>query len=264
MAERRMFALKIIDSDAFLDMPASSQSLYFHLSMRADDDGFISNPKRIMRMIGASDDDIKILLSKRFLLAFDTGIVVIKHWRLHNYIAKDRYHETIYKEEKDKLFIKENGSYTDHREPVLIPHTDCIQDVDTGKVSLGKGREGEERQEEGSKETPDKPAKRTSFQKPTLEEVMEYCKERGNKVIPEKWYNHYESNGWMVGKNKMKDWKAAVRTWEHNRFDSGSAYSRPSPLPEKEKQLCPACGGEVIGGMCTSCRSLIGQNGEII
>ena len=113
-------------------------------------------------------------------------------------------------------------------------------------------------------DTPDKPAKRTSFQKPTLEEVIEYCKERGNKVIPEKWYNHYESNGWMVGKNKMKDWKAAVRTWEHNRFDSGSAYSRPSPLPEKEKQLCPACGGEVIGGMCTSCRSLIGQNGEII
>ena len=99
MAERRMFALKIIDSDAFLDMPVSAQNLYFHLSMRADDDGFISSPKKIMRMIKASDDDMKILLAKRFLLSFDTGIVVIKHWRLHNYIAKDRYTETIYKEE---------------------------------------------------------------------------------------------------------------------------------------------------------------------
>lgn len=148
MAERRMFALKIIDSDAFLDMPASSQSLYFHLSMRADDDGFISNPKRIMRMIGASDDDIKILLSKRFMLAFDTGIVVIKHWRLHNYIAKDRYHETIYKEEKEKLFIKENGSYTDHPEAVSVPYTTCIQNVDPGKVREGKVSEGERREED--------------------------------------------------------------------------------------------------------------------
>jgi hypothetical protein len=144
MAERRMFALKIIDSDAFLDMPDSTQNLYFHLSMRADDDGFISNPKKIMRMIGASDDDMKILLSKRFLLAFDTGIVVIKHWRLHNYIAKDRYHETIYKEEKEKLFVKANGAYTDHPDGVDETYTPCIQNDDPGKVRLGKVREGKE------------------------------------------------------------------------------------------------------------------------
>ena len=87
MAERRMFALKIVDSDAFLDMPDSAQNLYFHLAMRADDDGFISNPRKVMRMIGANEDNLKILLAKRFLLTFDTGIVVIKHWRLHNYIA---------------------------------------------------------------------------------------------------------------------------------------------------------------------------------
>ena len=138
MAERRMFALKIVDSDAFLDMPDSAQNLYFHLAMRADDDGFISNPKKIMRMIRASDDSMKILLAKRFILSFDTGLVVIKHWRLHNYIAKDRYTETIYKEEKEKLFIKANGAYTDHPEPVAIPYTGCIQDDDTGKVSEGK------------------------------------------------------------------------------------------------------------------------------
>jgi hypothetical protein len=225
MAERRMFALKIIDSDAFLDMPASTQNLYFHLSMRADDDGFISNPKKIMRMIGASDDDIKILLSKRFLLSFDTGIVVIKHWRLHNYIAKDRYNETIYKEEKEKLFVKANGAYTDHPEPVLIPYTDCIQDDDTGKVRLGKVSEVKDKEE-----TPDKPAKRASFQKPSLDEVKAYCQERKNKVDPAKFLAYYDSNGWKVGRNAMKDWRAAVRTWEGNGYDSKQSYSKPLPV----------------------------------
>jgi hypothetical protein len=98
MAERRMFAKTIIDSDAFLDMPLSTQSLYFHLSMRADDDGFNNNPKKVQRMIGASDDDLKILIMKKFIIPFDNGIIVIKHWKIHNYIQKDRYRETIYQE----------------------------------------------------------------------------------------------------------------------------------------------------------------------
>jgi hypothetical protein len=148
MAERRMFALKIIDSDAFLDMPHSTQNLYFHLSMRADDDGFISNPKKIMRMIGATDDDIKLLLAKRFILGFDTGIIVIKHWRLHNCIKKDRYHETIYKEEKDSLYVKKNGAYTDHSDPGYKMDTPCTQNGSPGKARLGKSREGEARKRE--------------------------------------------------------------------------------------------------------------------
>ena len=112
MAERRMFAKTIIDSDSFLDMPLSAQSLYFHLSMRADDDGFINNPKKIQRMIGASDDDFKLLFVKRFVIGFESGVVVIKHWRIHNYIRNDRYKETVYQDEKALLTLKENGSYT--------------------------------------------------------------------------------------------------------------------------------------------------------
>lgn len=111
MAERRMFAKTIIDSDAFIDMPLSTQALYFHLSMRADDDGFINNPKKIQRMIGASDDDLKVLLTKRFIICFSSGIVVIKHWKIHNYIRNDRYKPTIYVEEKSMLASKENGAY---------------------------------------------------------------------------------------------------------------------------------------------------------
>lgn len=112
MAERRMFARTIIDSDAFLDMPLSAQALYFHLSMRADDEGFINNPRKIQRMIGASDDDLKLLIAKKFLIAFDTGVVVIKHWRIHNYIRSDRFTETVYQEEKAQLLIKENKAYS--------------------------------------------------------------------------------------------------------------------------------------------------------
>ena len=115
MAERRMFTEKITESDAFLEMPVSSQALYFHLCMNADDDGFVKNPKRIARMIGASEDDSKLLIVKRFVLPFESGVIVIKHWRMHNLLRKDRYKPTEYIEEKSQLFLKENGSYTfDH------------------------------------------------------------------------------------------------------------------------------------------------------
>ena len=116
-----MFAKTIIDSDAFLDMPLSAQALYFHLSMRADDDGFVNNPKKIQRMIGASDDDCRLLIMKRFILAFESGVIVIKHWRIHNYIQKDRYKETLYKEEMKRLAIDDKNAYT---EADKVP---CIQ-----------------------------------------------------------------------------------------------------------------------------------------
>ena len=111
MAEKRMFARTIIDSDAFLDMPVTSQLLYFHLSMRADDDGFVNKPKSIMRMCSCKDDDLKILFMKKFLIPFESGVVVIKHWKIHNYIRKDTYTETTYKEEKSTLELDENGAY---------------------------------------------------------------------------------------------------------------------------------------------------------
>ena len=106
-----MFAKTIIDSDAFLDMPLSTQSLYFHLSMRADDDGFVNNPKKISRMIGCGEDDLKLLIAKRFLLYFESGVVVIKHWLIHNTIRKDRKIPTNYQDEYQQLDKKDNGSY---------------------------------------------------------------------------------------------------------------------------------------------------------
>jgi len=139
MAERRMFTKKITESDAFLDLPLSSQALYFHLNMAADDDGFVNNPKKIQRMIGASEDDYKLLIAKSFVLMFESGVIVVKHWKMHNYIQNDRYHPTVYEEEKGMLEVKQNGAYTLSQNAV---DTKCIQDVykmDT-EVRLGKDR----------------------------------------------------------------------------------------------------------------------------
>ena len=112
MAERRMFAKTIVTSDAFLDMPASTRCLYFLLGMVADDDGFVNNPKSIMRQAGATTDDMNLLIAKRFILTFESGVVVIKHWKIHNLIQKDRYKETKYLEEKRELNLDSNGAYT--------------------------------------------------------------------------------------------------------------------------------------------------------
>ena len=112
MAKRRMFSQQITESDSFLDMPLSAQALYMHLSMRADDDGFVNNPKRIQRLTGASEDDLRLLFAKSFSIAFDTGIIVIKHWRINNYLRGDRYKPTVYQDEMRMLTIKENGAYT--------------------------------------------------------------------------------------------------------------------------------------------------------
>ena len=139
MAERRMFAKTIIDSDAFLDMPVTAQLLYFHLAMRADDDGFVNKPKSIMRITGCKDDDINLLFFKKFLIPFENGIVVIKHWKIHNYIRNDRYKETKYKEEKATLTLDENNSYT-----LGIPTVTHLGDEMDTQDRLGKDRLSED------------------------------------------------------------------------------------------------------------------------
>ena len=144
MAERRMFAKTIVLSDAFLDMPMSARCLYFTLGMLADDDGFINAPRSIMRQCGASDDDMKLLLAKKFVLAFESGVIVIKHWRMNNYLQKDRYNETKYKEEKALLFLDENNAYSmNSGEPM---YTDTVYTQDRlGKDRLDKDSIGEDR-----------------------------------------------------------------------------------------------------------------------
>ena len=124
MANRRMFAKSIIDTDLFLNMPISTQVLYFHLAIRADDDGFVGSPQRIQRMLGCGDDDMRLLLARGYIIAFESGVVVITHWNIHNRIQKDRYTPTVYANEKNLLTREKNGAYL-----LSGADTKCIQDV---------------------------------------------------------------------------------------------------------------------------------------
>ncbi len=142
MAERRMFAKAIIDSDAFLDMPLSTQALYFHLSMRADDEGFVGNPKKIQRMIGASDDDCRILVSKRFILTFKSGIIVIKHWKIHNYIQADRFKATTYVEEKATLTLDSKKAYTECIHNASKTETQVRLELGKARLKVGVAEAG--------------------------------------------------------------------------------------------------------------------------
>jgi hypothetical protein len=213
MAERRMFAKTIIDSDAFLDMPQTAQLLYFHLAMRADDDGFINKPKTVMRMVGSRDDDLACLAAKKFIIPFESGVVVIKHWRIHNYIKNDRYIETKYKAEKDMLETDENKAY---RLPVSIPVPEWNQ---SGTTMEPQVRVRDRVRLELGKDSIDKDicvpdgTKKQRFVPPTIEEIQAYVTEKSMNVDAEKFWNFYESKGWLVGKSPMKSWKAACGTW---------------------------------------------------
>ena len=219
MAERRMFAKTIIDSDAFLEMPTTSQLLYFHLAMRADDDGFVIQPKSLMWMFGGKDDDLMLLFVKKFLIPFESGVVVIKHWKIHNYIRKDTYTETKYKEEKATLELDENSAYRLADATPLQLRDETVTSPSTqdrlGKERIGKDRIGEDREDSASPH----PAPSRQFIPPTFDEVDAYCRQRGNQVNADTFIDFYACKGWMVGKNKMKDWKAAVRTWEQRDKD---------------------------------------------
>lgn len=149
-----MFAKQIIDSDAFLEMPLSAQALYFHLSMRADDDGFVDNPRKIQRMVSASGDDLKLLIAKRYILTFDNGVIVIKHWRMHNTLRADRYKETVYLEEKALLEVKKNKSYTERKDLIEIG-------IPNGNQVATQYRLDKSRLDKDSKEIVDVPAERT-------------------------------------------------------------------------------------------------------
>lgn len=205
MAERRMFAKTIVLSDAFLDMPLSARCLYFTLGMLADDDGFVNSPKSIMRQAGASTDDLNLLMAKRFILAFDSGVIVIKHWRIHNYIQKDRYKESKYMEEKATLMIDQNGAYTE-----------CIQDVsnlDT-QVRLGKDRDRIELGEDSIEESPPK-ATRHKYGMYENVPLTDEDFQRLQEEFPNDYFERIERLSEYIASTgkKYKSHLATIRSW---------------------------------------------------
>lgn len=234
MANRRMIAKTIVESDAFLDMPQSSQLLYFYLNFNADDDGFVNNPKSVMRNTGCKDDDLAVLIIKKFIIPFQSGIVVIKHWRIHNYIQSDRYHETKYTKEKSMLMLNDNNSYSLPGQEITAMDTECIQDVsimDTqvrlGKVSLGEGRQGESKKNKSVHD--------------------QLVKTYGEKVVND-YYERIQDYSASTGK-KYKDIAATTRNWIKRDQEQGKG---PKPLPPPKK-TCPACGTLINLSGCNTC-----------
>ena len=226
MAERRMFAKTIVLSDAFLDMPLSARCLYFTLGMLADDDGFVNSPKSVMRQCSATEDDLRMLLAKKFVLSFETGVIVIKHWRINNYLRSDRYKETSCLEEKQTLTIKQNGAYSlgiPNQEVIGIPSG--IPTVYPGKDSIGKdsiGKDSIGNIEAEASETPQKTTKRKygSYKNVLLsDEELKTLKEEYDD-----WFERIERLSEYIASSgkKYKNFLATIRSWARKEKGAGN------------------------------------------
>lgn len=207
MARRRMFSLDVVDTDRFLDMPSSTQALYFHLGMRADDDGFVASPKRTTAMCGCSADDLNLLAAKGFVRPFESGVLVIVDWKKNNLLRPDRYTPTQFQKEKAQLGIPAVNQSTYQRVPQVSIGKDSID-----KVSVKRERKA------------DKPP-HPRFTPPSEDEAINYFDEQGSSAAEAKSFlDYYAANGWKVGgRATMKNWQAAARNW----IRRAGQYNRP-------------------------------------
>jgi hypothetical protein len=205
-----MFSLDIVDSDTFLDLPISSQALYFHLGMRADDRGYVAKARAVIKMIGASLGDLEALVNKKFVLLRDNGLILIKGWKINNCIQPTRLVETTYTEDLMKLFYDENNSYTEKptNNPVLNGCQQLVNKVST-QDSIGKNSIG-------YLDTQESIENEEILTIPTLEEIDKFCIENNLKVNPKKFFLHYESTNWKIGERPIRDWTSVLRAWEYN------------------------------------------------
>ena len=234
MANRRMLTKKITNSDAFTEMPLSAQALYMHLNMEADDDGFVNAPRRIQRMIGASEDDLKLLVAKRFVLVFESGIIVIKHWRMHNYIQKDRYTPTQYQDELAQLSIKNDGAYTEltnveistFSQDVSKMDTECIQNVYNSYTQVrDRDRERDSKEKKKEKKTEETKHKYGMYKNVLLSDSD---LEKLKNEFPDDWEfrierlsEYMESTG-----KKYKNHLATIRVWARKESGTKTAEAK--------------------------------------
>ena len=206
-----MLTKKITDDDHFQNLSSSAQALYLHLTLSADDDGFCNQVNASMFKAHASVQDLEALLSARYLLQFESGVIVIKHWRMANALRKDRYTPTVFQEELARLKIKENGAYTERDDMVAAWLPSGCQMVATDKNSIDKNRLDKNNHSE-------KPRAK-KFVPPTLEEVEAYCAERNSSVDPKAFFDYFTADPdrqWIDSKgNPVRNWKQKIITWEN-------------------------------------------------
>lgn len=239
MAHKRMYSRDITDSDSFTGLSAAAQALYFHLNQGADDDGLNNQVRTAMAKAHANTQALRALAERGLVIRFDSGVVAIRHWRVHNTLRRDRYSPTKCTREWEMLRL-ENGGVYELQEQLRLP--DGCRDGDAWLPDVCLRKE-EKRKEEnriekerkadagrspaagpgGTPQPPESSFGKLPFQMPTLEQVRQYCRQRGNRVDPQRWFDYYTANGWKMGKSPMRDWQAAVRTWERTHFTAEPA-----------------------------------------
>ena len=269
MAQRRMLSKPLIESYEFMSLPLSAQMLYVHLGLAADDDGLVGNALFVQRGTGATEEDLRALVGRRFILEFKSGVVAIRHWHIHNYIRASRYKPTVFKAERDLLAQLGDGTYEWKSEvpdaaPVSEPTADDDPDLDPernqlddtgsangrpmddqmptqvrlGQVRLGQGSLGQDREDQGRESG--SCSQTRAFTPPTAAEVAAFCRENdnNNEIDAEKFVDYYQSCGWMLGGVPMVDWRAVVRMWmrEETRrnADKSAAKRRESSFVRDE------------------------------
>ena len=221
MAKKRMFNVDIVGSDAFLDLPHTAQALYFQLGMRADDDGFVGNPKTIQRIAGTKASDLELLVKKRFLLQFPSGVVVIKHWKINNQIQKDRYTPTVYTEEYQSLYIKDNKAYTEMDKGCIQSVSEMDTQISIDKNRLDKNSRGGEKHAHGffaNVLLTDDELQKLAAEIPNYEEYIE------------KLSHYIESNG-----KKYKSHYATILMW-HRKDREKQPATQAETLPQAPRR----------------------------
>lgn len=243
MAQKRMFSLSVIDTDRFLDMPVSAQALYFHLGMHGDDDGFVANPKKIARAAGCNDGDLLYLSQNKYIIPFESGVIVIVDWNANNTLKNDRYKPTMYQDEKALLSLTPAGRYVENNAETdnLLPSGSSLEPV---RNQIGSTPDPQhniaehritEHKVDGAENPPTTPRKQKKrFVPPSVDDVRAYCTERRNQIDPQQFVDFYTANGWTQGRGKpIKDWRAAVRTWEGREAQHAPARAA-KPMPTAE------------------------------
>ncbi len=240
MASRRMFAKQIIECDAFLDMPHSTQLLYFHLGMQADDDGFLDNYNSVIRNVKCNTDDLKLLIAKGFLIAFESGVVVIRDWRINNQIRKDRYHPTRHRQEWQQLKLLSNEQYA------LVGGCQNGNQMAT-ESSLAKPSQAKPSIVKESVLVADDGVGAPVFI-PSRGEIKAYCDEIGIEIDVELFYNYYASRGWHINGKPVQSWTALVKCWHaRDAKYKGQQSTLPTPTNPTEQPTSDTYKDDKVG-----------------
>ena len=234
-----MYSRDITDSDSFTSLTAAAQALYFHLNQGADDDGMNNQVRTAMRRSHTSVRELRALEQAGWIIRFDSGVVAICHWKIHNTLRKDRYTPTSCSREWNLICADSRGIYTLAEQQRLPDGCQTVagwlpdgchrkEKIRSDKISLDKGSivdagRSPDAGPGGTPWPPENPQGNKSFHRPTLEQVRQYCRERRSSVDPQRWFDYYTANGWMMGRSPMRDWQAALRTWESGNRGTGAA-----------------------------------------